>query len=140
MTSQRQPRGALDGLVILELTTMLAGPFAGMLLADQGARVIKIEPPGGESTRNVGPHPANAIPPADGGYGAYFMATNRNKESLTLDLKSPAGKEVFRRLADRSDVLLENFRAGVMDRLGLSYESLAERNPQTRLRRHTRLW
>ena len=130
MTSQSAPFGALDGLVVLDLTTMLAGPFAGMLLADQGARVIKVEPPGGESTREVGPHPKDSTPPEQGGYGAYFAATNRNKESLTLDLKTPAGKEAFRRLTDQSDVLLENFRAGVMDRLELSYENLAARNPK----------
>lgn len=130
MTSQSAPFGALDGLVVLDLTTMLAGPFAGMLLADQGARVIKVEPPGGESTRLVGPHPDGAIAPDQGGYGAYFASTNRNKESLTLDLKSPGGKAIFRRLAERCDVVLENYRAGVMDRLELSYESLAARNPK----------
>ncbi|MGI9524539.1 MAG: CaiB/BaiF CoA transferase family protein, partial [Hyphomicrobiaceae bacterium] len=120
----------LDGLVVVELTTMLAGPFAGMLLSDQGARVIKIEPLGGESTRGVGPHPAGAIPPENGGYGAYFASINRNKESVTLDLKSPTGKDVLRRIVAQSDVLLENFRAGVMERLDLSYESLAVRNPK----------
>ncbi len=130
MKTDKRPIGALDGLVVLELTTMLAGPFAGMLLADQGARVIKVEPLGGESTRHVGPHPPAAIPPDDGGYGAYFASINRNKESLTVDLKSEAGKDVLRRLADGSDVLLENYRAGVMDRLDLSYESLAARNPK----------
>jgi formyl-CoA transferase len=130
MTSEPAAQGALDGLVVLELTTMLAGPFAGMLLADQGARVIKIEPPGGESTRVVGPHPPGAVTPDEGGYGAYFASINRNKQSLTVDLKSPGGKDVLRRLADGSDVLIENYRAGVMERLGLSYESLAERNPR----------
>ena len=109
---------------------MLAGPFAGMLLADQGARVIKIEPPGGESTRQVGPHPSGAIAPNAGGYGAYFASINRNKESLTVDLKSDAGKDILRRLVDGADVLLENYRAGVMERLDLSFESLAERNPK----------
>lgn len=130
MSTSAAPKGALDGLVVLELTTMLAGPFAGMLLADQGARVIKIEPPGGESTRGVGPHPDGAVTPDEGGYGAYFASINRNKESLTLDLKSEAGKDVLRRLVDGSDVLLENYRSGVMERLGLSYESLAGRNPR----------
>ncbi|MGI9424701.1 MAG: CaiB/BaiF CoA transferase family protein [Hyphomicrobiaceae bacterium] len=130
MTNPPLSRGALDGLIVLELTTMLAGPFAGMLLADQGARVIKIEPPGGESTRQVGPHPDGAIAPNEGGYGAYFASINRNKESLTLDLKSPQGKDIFRRLAAQSDVLLENYRAGVMERLDLSYESLRADNPK----------
>ncbi len=130
MSDAAPGRGALDGLVVLELTTMLAGPFAGMLLADQGARVIKIEPPGGESTRQVGPHPAGAVTPDEGGYGAYFASINRNKDSLTLDLKSDAGKDVLRRLVEKADVLLENYRAGVMERLGLGYEDLAEINPR----------
>jgi len=127
---QGLPAGALVGLTVLDLTTMLAGPFATMLLADHGARVIKIEPPGGESTRLIGPHPPGGLKMEDGGYGAYFASTNRNKESLILDLKTEAGKDALRRLVDQSDVLIENFRAGVMERLGLSYESLIARNPK----------
>ena len=130
MTPSPLPKGALDGLVVIDLTTMLAGPFATMLMADHGARVIKVEPPGGESTRLIGPHPPGGTQMADGGFGAYFASTNRNKESVILDLKSEVGKEALRRLVDGADVLIENFRAGVMERLGLSYESLIARNPK----------
>lgn len=130
MTAAVLPKGALDGLVVIDLTVMLAGPFATMLMADHGARVIKIEPPGGENTRVFGPFPPGGLTMADGGYGAYFASTNRNKESVILDLKSEAGKDAFRRLVDQADVVIENFRAGVMERLGLSYESLIARNPK----------
>ncbi len=124
------PFGALDGLVVLDLTRMLAGPFATMMLADQGARVIKIEPPEGDGTRRTGPHLPGAQRLEDGGYGAYFASINRNKSSLTLDLKKPEAKAVLRRLVRRADVLVENYRAGVMDRLGLGYEQLAQENPR----------
>jgi crotonobetainyl-CoA:carnitine CoA-transferase CaiB-like acyl-CoA transferase len=130
MNQSAFPPGALSGLVVIDLTVMLAGPFATMLLADHGARVIKIEPPGGENTRVFGPFPPGGLRMEDGGYGAYFASTNRNKESVILDLKSEAGKAAFRRLVDKADVVIENFRAGVMERLGLSYESLIARNPK----------
>jgi len=130
MTSAPSRAGALSGLVVIDLTVMLSGPFATMLLADLGARVIKIEPPGGENTRVFGPHPAGGLGMEDGGYGAYFASTNRNKESVVLNLKSDAGKDAFRRLAGQADVVVENFRAGVMDRLELSYESLIAANPK----------
>jgi formyl-CoA transferase len=122
--------GALEGLTVIDLTVMLAGPYATMMLADQGARVIKIEPPGGEDARRIGPFPDGAIRAEDGGYGAYFASINRNKESVVLDLKSEAGKDALRGLAARADVLIENYRAGVMERLGLSYETLREINPR----------
>lgn len=122
--------GALDGLVVLDLTQMLAGPYATMMLADQGARVIKIEPPGGDITRGNGPHLEGALKIEQGGFGAYFGSINRNKESLVLDLKTPAGKEILLQLVRKADVLVENFRAGVMERLGLGYEALAEVNPK----------
>ncbi len=122
--------GALDGIVVIDLTQMLSGPFAAMLLADQGARVIKIEPPGGDQTRKFGPFRKGQLTMAEGGYGGYFASTNRNKESVVLDLKSEAGREAVRRLAAKADVLIENFRSGVMERLGLGYESLAEINPR----------
>jgi formyl-CoA transferase len=109
---------------------MLAGPYASMMLADQGARVIKIEPPGGEDARRVGPHLDGALPPEQGGYGAYFASINRNKDSVVIDLKQAAGKDVLRRLAARADVLIDNYRGGVMDRLGLGYETLAAENPR----------
>ena len=122
--------GPLQGLIGLDLTQMLAGPFATMMLADQGAQVVKIEPPGGDRTRDNGPHLPGALRTEAGGYGAYFASINRNKQSLTLDLKSEAGKAALRKLVRGADVLVENYRAGVMDRLGLGYEQLAQENPR----------
>jgi len=122
--------GALEGLTVLELTQMLSGPFAGMCLADQGARVIKVEPPGGDHTRDLGPNPDGGRTMADGGYGGYFASINRNKRSIVIDLKSAGGRDLFLSLVADADVVLENFRAGVMDRLGLGYETLAEVNPK----------
>jgi crotonobetainyl-CoA:carnitine CoA-transferase CaiB-like acyl-CoA transferase len=122
--------GALEGMVVIDLTQMLAGPYTTMMLADHGARVIKVEPPGGDTTRNAGPHAEGGVRAERGGYGAYFASVNRNKQSLVLDLKTPQGKNALERLVDQADVLVENFRAGVMERLGLSYESLAQRNPR----------
>ncbi len=124
------PAGALDDVVVLDLTQMLAGPFVTMMLADQGARVVKIEPPGGDNTRLFGPFVAGQVTVPDGGYGGYFGSTNRNKESIVIDLKSKAGKQTLRRLVAKADILVENFRAGVMERLGIGYEALAEINPR----------
>jgi crotonobetainyl-CoA:carnitine CoA-transferase CaiB-like acyl-CoA transferase len=124
------PKGALDGLTVIDLTMMLAGPYAAMMLADHGARVIKIEPPGGDATRDVGPHPEGSVAREDGGYGAYFASIGRNKDSIVVDLKQEAGKAVLRRLVAKADVVMENFRSGVMERLGLSYEALAQINPR----------
>ncbi|MGH8788287.1 MAG: CaiB/BaiF CoA transferase family protein [Cupriavidus necator] len=126
----RSPSGALDGLVVLDLTRMLAGPYATMMLADQGARVVKIEPPGGDLTRRTGPHLEGALKIDEGGFGSYFASINRNKQSLTLDLKKPAGKAALLRLVRKADVLVENYRAGVMERLGLGYETLIAENPR----------
>ncbi|WP_454712505.1 CaiB/BaiF CoA transferase family protein [Cupriavidus nantongensis] len=123
-------KGALDGMVVLDLTQMLAGPYCSMMLADQGARVIKIEPPGGDQTRRNGPHLDGALRIESGGFGGYFGSINRNKESLVLDLKQPAGRETLLRLVRGADVLVENYRAGVMERFGLGYERLAEENPR----------
>ena len=122
--------GALDGEVVLDLTQMLAGPFVTMMLADQGARVIKVEPPGGDATRLFGPFVAGQVGVPEGGYGGYFGSTNRNKESIVIDLKSEAGKVTLKRLVLKADILVENFRAGVMERLGIGYETLAEINPR----------
>jgi crotonobetainyl-CoA:carnitine CoA-transferase CaiB-like acyl-CoA transferase len=130
MNADAAPKGALDGLTVIDLTMMLAGPYAAMMLADQGARVVKIEPPTGDMTRRIGPHLDGALMREDGGYGAYFASIGRNKESIVVDLKQEAGKQVLRRLAAKADVIMENFRSGVMDRLGLSYEALAEINPR----------
>lgn len=124
--SMRSPEfGALAGLRVLDLTMVLAGPFCSMLLADHGADVIKIEPPSGDMTRKLGPFFADD---AERAYGGYFQSVNRNKRSIALDLKSQAGKDVFLRLAETADVIVENFRPGVMDRLGLGYELLSARN------------
>ena len=122
--------GALDGLVVIDLTQMLAGPYATMMLADQGARVIKIEPPGGDLTRRTGPHLEGALKIGDGGFGSYFASINRNKESVVLDLKQPAGKAALVRLVKQADVLVENYRSGVMERLGIGYETLIGHNPK----------
>jgi crotonobetainyl-CoA:carnitine CoA-transferase CaiB-like acyl-CoA transferase len=130
MNADAAPKGALDGLTVIDLTMMLAGPYAAMMLADQGARVVKIEPPTGDMTRRIGPHLDGALMREDGGYGAYFASIGRNKESIVVDLKQEAGKQVLRRLVAKADVIMENFRSGVMDRLGLSYEALAEINPR----------
>ncbi|WP_454754249.1 CaiB/BaiF CoA transferase family protein [Cupriavidus necator] len=130
MRSGERGAGALDGLVVLDLTQMLAGPYTSMMLADQGARVIKIEPPGGDQTRRTGPHLDGSVKMPEGGFGSYFGSINRNKESVVLDLKQPAGRAVLLRLVQGADVLVENYRTGVMDRLGLGYETLAAENPR----------
>lgn len=122
--------GALADVVVLDLTQMLAGPFVTMMLADQGAEVIKIEPPGGDATRLFGPFMAGQTPVKEGGYGGYFGSTNRNKRSIVIDLKSEDGREVLRRLVAKADILVENFRAGVMERLGIGYEALSAINPR----------
>lgn len=123
-------KGALGDVLVLDLTQMLAGPFVTMMLADQGARVVKIEPPGGDTTRLFGPFAPGQVGVPEGGYGGYFGSTNRNKESIVLDLKSEDGREVLKRLVAKADILVENFRAGVMERLGLGYETLIEINPR----------
>ncbi len=126
--------GPLHGIVVLDLTRALAGPHATMLLGDLGARVIKIEQPGtGDESRQWGPPFATApLPGGDGEHrdSTYFLSCNRNKESVTCDLASAAGKDLLRRLVARSDVLAENFRPGVLDRLGFSCQRLHELNPR----------
>jgi crotonobetainyl-CoA:carnitine CoA-transferase CaiB-like acyl-CoA transferase len=116
--------GPLSGLTVLDLSRVLSGPYCTMMLADMGARVIKIEQPGrGDETRTWGP-------PFVNGESAYFLGINRNKESVTLDFKSPAGRAVLDRLVARADVLVENFRPGTLGRIGLSYESLQGSHPK----------
>lgn len=119
--------GALDGVRVIDFTQMLAGPFCTQLLADQGAEVIKIEPVDGEESRTAGP-----FRPEDGlrAFGGYFASVNRNKRSIGLNLKDPGARDLALQLVDSADVVVENYRAGVMDRLGLSYETLRERNPR----------
>ncbi|AXH96841.1 CaiB/BaiF CoA transferase family protein [Ornithinimicrobium avium] len=121
--------GPLSDLVVLDLTRALAGPHAGMMLADLGARVIKVESPGsGDETRSWGPP---FVPGSDGeDVATYFLSCNRNKESVALDLKSDEGREVLTALVRRCDVLLENFRPGVLDRLGFTAEHLLGLNPR----------
>jgi crotonobetainyl-CoA:carnitine CoA-transferase CaiB-like acyl-CoA transferase len=120
------PEGPLSDLLVLDLTRALAGPHAAMMLGDMGARVIKIESPTGDDTRGWGPP---FIGEADERESTYFLSANRNKESLVLDLKSDADKDVLTRLIERADVLMENFRVGVLDRLGFPVERLRELNP-----------
>ncbi len=122
-------RGQLDGLLVIDLTRALAGPHAGMMLGDLGARVIKVESPGhGDDSRSWGPP---FVQPADGEReSTYFLSANRNKESITLDLKDPGDKAVLTELLRRADVLMENFRPGTLDRLGFGTDVLAALNPR----------
>lgn len=119
--------GPLSDLLVLDLTRALAGPHAAMMLGDLGARVIKIEPPAGDDTRSWGP-PFMQPEGADR-ESTYFLSANRNKESLVLDLKDPADCDVLARLVERADVLMENYRTGVLDRLGFPVSRLHELNP-----------
>lgn len=116
--------GPLAGLRVLDLSRILAGPFATMVIADLGADVIKLEdPPRGDDTREW-------VPPYQGDQSAYFLSVNRNKRGIAVDLKSDAGREIAQRLADDADVLVENFRPGTAARLGLGYPELSARNPR----------
>ncbi|HEX8969152.1 MAG TPA: CoA transferase [Chloroflexota bacterium] len=115
--------GALNGLRVLDLSRVLAGPFCCMMLGDHGADVVKVEPPGGDETRTWGP-------PFVDGESTYYLGINRNKRSVALDLATAAGQDVARRLAATSDVLVENFRTGATQRWGLDYATLARFNPR----------
>ncbi|MFB7032215.1 MULTISPECIES: CaiB/BaiF CoA transferase family protein [unclassified Streptomyces] len=120
--------GALADLVVIDLTRALAGPQAGMMLADLGARVIKVESPTGDDTRSWGPP---FVRDDDGTpHSTYFLSCNRNKESITLDLKSEDGADVLARLIERADVLMENYKPGALGRLGFGPERLMELNPR----------
>ncbi|MGI0083692.1 MAG: CaiB/BaiF CoA transferase family protein [Nitrososphaerales archaeon] len=114
--------GLLDGLKVLDLTRVMAGPYATMLLGDFGAEVIKIE------DREKGDDTRTWYPPQIDGESAYFLSVNRNKKSLTLNLKSEKGKEIFYKLAKESDVVIENFRPGVTEKLGIDYGTLSRMN------------
>jgi formyl-CoA transferase len=115
--------GALENITVLDLSRVLAGPYCGAMLGDLGARVIKIEQPGkGDDGRFYGPH--------ENGESLYYGNLNRNKYGITLNLKNDQGKEIFKKLVGRADVLVENFRPGTMDRLGLGYEVLKDINPR----------
>lgn len=118
--------GPLSDVLVLDLTRALAGPHAAMMLGDMGARVIKIESTDGDDSRGWGPP---FLGEGEDRESTYFMSANRNKESIVLDLKSDDGRDVLTRLVARADVLMENFRVGVLDRLGFSVERLHELNP-----------
>lgn len=123
----RPSTGPLRGVRVLDLTAMLAGPYGTMILADLGADVVKIEPPKGDVTRHSGPHRAGDSAEALAG---YFQSVNRGKRSLVMDLRDEQTKQQFLDLVRNADILLENYSAGVMDRLGLGYETLREINPR----------
>ncbi len=123
--NQNTNGGILAGVVVLDLTQMLAGPYCTMILADHGADVIKIEPPHGDMSRGLGPYAALDKKRENSG---YFHSINRNKRSIILNLKKEYDREIFFQMVAKADVVIENFRAGVMERLGLSYEKLLEVN------------
>jgi crotonobetainyl-CoA:carnitine CoA-transferase CaiB-like acyl-CoA transferase len=115
-------QGPLAGMRVVELAHIMAGPVCGLMLADMGADVVKVEKPEGDDSRRF-------LPPDVAGESAAFMMMNRNKRGVVLDLKHEAGRAALRRLLDRADVVIENYRMGTMERLGLSYEELRESNP-----------
>ena len=113
----------LDDITILDLTWVLAGPFASMILCDLGAEVIKVErPPNGDISRTTGPY--------QNGWSGYFFSINRGKKSVAIDLQSAEGRELFLRLAEKVDVVVENFTPGTLDRLGIGWSELSARNPR----------
>jgi CoA:oxalate CoA-transferase len=113
----------LEGLTVLDLTWILSGPYASMVLCDLGAEVIKVErPPHGDISRTTGPY--------QNGFSAYYFSVNRGKQSVAMDLRSAEGKDLFLRLCEHADVVIENFTPGTMDRLGLGWEALSARNPR----------
>ena len=116
-------RKPLEGIVVLDLTRVLAGPYAAMMMADFGANVIKIEAPkGGDDSR--------AFAPFVGKESLYFMSLNRGKRSMTLNLKEKKAQELFKKMVEKADVVLENYRPGTMEKFGLGYEVLKEINPK----------
>ena len=132
---QEQRTGPLSDLTIIDCTMAYAGPFGTGLIADMGADVIKVEPPDGDTFRRLPPHPPgyHGVGESDAGgadYGASFASVNGNKRSVCLDLKSEPDKEVFLQLCEKSDAVVENMRAGVMDDLGIGYEVITARNPR----------
>ena len=133
--SEAKRAGPLEDLVVLDCTMAYAGPFGTSLLADMGANVIKVEPPGGDNFRLLAPHPQGfkRVPEAldtELDYGAAFASVNANKRSIRLDLKQTEDTELFFQLCEKADAVVENMRAGVMDDLGVGYESIAARNPK----------
>ncbi|HSS35650.1 MAG TPA: CoA transferase [Patescibacteria group bacterium] len=126
------PRGPLAGIVVVDCSTVLAGPYCTMLLADLGAAVVKVEPPDGDGTRAWGPPwvGAGRLGPDDPGVAAYYLAVNRNKRSIRIDLKTAPGREVLGRLLADADVLVENLRVGGFAGLGFDDDALATLNPR----------
>jgi len=122
MTTQAQPKGALDGIKVLDLSRVLAGPWCAMVLGDLGADVIKIESPEGDDVRHFGP-------PFKNGESAYFMVAGRNKRSVVADLKTEEGLVLVKRLALGADILVENFRKGTLEKFGLAPDELRKENP-----------
>ena len=122
-SSETQPQtGPLAGIRVLDLTQFLAGPFSTQILGDLGAEVIKLEAPAGDWSRILPPHFV-------GSESCYYLSINRNKEGVVIDMKTPQGLDLVKRLADKCDIVMENFRPGVLDRLGLGYDDLSARNP-----------
>ncbi len=117
------PRSPLSGVTVLDLSRILAGPYCTMVLGDLGAEVLKVEPPDGDDSRGWGP-------PFVEGESAYFLAVNRNKKSVCINLKRASGRDLLHRLAGKADVLVENFRPGTLDRLGFSYETIRLARPE----------
>ncbi|MFJ8259544.1 CaiB/BaiF CoA transferase family protein [Peribacillus asahii] len=115
---------ALDGIKVLDLSRTLAGPYSSMLLGDMGADIVKVEQPG------IGDESRHFTPPSWNEESCYYLSSNRNKRSITIDLKTDEGREIIYKLAKESDVLVENFRTGALDKLGLGYEQLKEINPR----------
>src|SRR3954465_7133659 len=114
--------GPLSGITIVDLSRILAGPYCTLLMAEMGARVIKVEAPGtGDDARQYGPF--------KGGKSMYFASVNRGKESIVLDLKATSDRDIFERLLDKADAVVENFRPGTMEKLGYSWETLDPRYP-----------
>lgn len=122
MTAQSAPKGALDGIKVLDLSRVLAGPWCAMVLGDLGADVIKIESPEGDDVRHFGP-------PFKNGESAYFMVAGRNKRSVVADLKTEEGLALVKRLALTADILVENFRKGTLEKFGLAPDELRKENP-----------
>ena len=116
--------GALDGLKVIDLSRVLGGPYCGQMLADHGAEVIKVEPPQGDETRGWGP------PFDEEGISAYFAGINRNKRKIALDLAKPQGRDVFLKLLEQADVLIDNFKTGTMEKWGIGYDTLSKKFPR----------
>jgi crotonobetainyl-CoA:carnitine CoA-transferase CaiB-like acyl-CoA transferase len=116
-----EPAGPLSGLLVADFSRILAGPYASMLLADLGAEVVKVESPAGDDTRTW-------LPPTRGDVATYYLAINRNKRSIALDLRDPDDAKLARELAARADVMLENFRPGGLVKYGLDYASVSAAN------------